>query len=59
MTTDKCIVCLEKAQYFSGHVLKDGKKITAGFCSSEHLFEATRNVYGGCLGDWKEEYELR
>jgi hypothetical protein len=57
-----CIHCIkEKAYLYSGHVLKDGKKVSAGFCRSNCQFELDRKVkpLAGCFGEWKEDYGIR
>jgi hypothetical protein len=62
MRTVYCICCVrEKAHLYSGHVLKEGKKISAGFCRSQCHFEMDKKVkpLAGCFGPWKEEYGLR
>lgn len=60
MRTKNCVFCGEKnANITSGHVLREGKKVTASFCTHNCSDDAFKKVYGGCLGDWKEEYGLR
>jgi hypothetical protein len=59
MITAKCVICLNKAFFYSGHVLKDGQKVTAGFCTYDHAYEGERIAApNGCLGEWKPEYGL-
>lgn len=61
--TQNCIVCLTKAQVFTGHVLRGARrvKVTAGWCK-EHLHKSEdMNLMQGaaCFGAWKPEYGIR
>jgi hypothetical protein len=54
-STENCIVCLNKAIVFTGNVLKENKRVIAGFCSKEHANELKSNAKG-CFGEWKVQY---
>jgi len=50
--TNKCVRCLKPAKFWSGHVLKNNRKIIAGWCSIR-CSEAP-----GFVGLWKKEMGL-
>lgn len=57
-STLNCIVCLEKAVGFGGHVHSGNEIITAGFCKTHfdtHIKTNPIESCKGCYGEWKEE----
>lgn len=64
MITLNCIVCLKKAEVWTGHVLRGSskEKITAGWCKEHlHMSEDVSQMQrsSGCFGQWQPEFELR
>lgn len=51
VATEKCVRCLKPARIWSGHVLKDGEKIIAGWCS-KRCADAK-----GFVGLWQEDFQ--
>jgi hypothetical protein len=60
-STEKCLVCLEKATHFSGHVqLPNGDHIIAGFCDKHSDIESPDLLKSlGCHGAWDERFGRR
>jgi len=69
--TTKCIICLKKATCYTGHVVKEGEPISAGWCRehaevylrpwdepSESLGSLYLGNKMGCYGGWMECYGI-
>ena len=51
--TKRCVRCLKKAKIWSGHVLRRGKWVIAGWCSHK-----CSNAVGFC-GQWTKKMGVR
>lgn len=63
--TTNCFVCYEEAIIFSGHVHKDEKTVSLGWCE-EHASTRLPTVPVsaptaclGCYGEWKKDFGLK
>jgi len=59
--TQKCLVCLKKAEYFTGHLLTEtNEMIIGGFCK-KHLNVININFLNrqGCLGAYHSKYGIQ
>ena len=58
--TEKCIVCLEKAIYYGGHVRLGEMDVLAGWCNKH---KDTKPIYlaneQGGFGGWVKEYGFK
>lgn len=63
LQTVNCLVCGKPAETYSGHVHKDKKKVTAGFCgrhpkaARKFSFRPLVNCKG-CYGEFRPSYGL-
>ena len=67
--TKNCIICLKEAEWFSGHVIRGSRVVTAGWCvehsdmdldlrspkDKKRYYLANKE---GCHGGWLKEYGL-
>ena len=58
--TENCIICLNPATNYCGHVLLGPIAITAGFCGkhTDTNIPSLANMQG-CYGGWLPEYGLK
>lgn len=58
--TTQCIVCLDDAVMWSGHVRRKGKSVTAGWCGDSHMvnYRAGLLARTGCHGGWHKKYGM-
>lgn len=65
LQTTKCIGCLGKVRWYSGHVIHpaSGKEVSAGLCEVHGAYRDAlpcNSLLGraGCYGYWYEEYGI-
>jgi hypothetical protein len=55
LSAENCVRCMTKAKLHSGHVVKDGEVVTAGWCSDEcadKIAQVVSPTGAGCVGQW-------
>lgn len=60
-STDKCIVCLAKAETWTGHVMRGKEIVLAGWCSihrSRSMSDLRLLKHEGCFGGYHASYGL-
>lgn len=58
MNTKNCIRCGKPARFWSGHVHRDGDRLTAGWCSAECYdagVDRKKRKCAGCFGPWRRK----
>lgn len=55
--TKHCVQCGEPAKVWSGHVLKRGRKITAGWCDEHSISNGFVGHYRKWMGKYDSEKE--
>ena len=58
--TERCLVCLEPATVYAGHVMAGAAEVTAGWCRA-HADTPCPNLLNrqGCYGAWIDLYGRR